>query len=139
MREFSIVKQRILQFLDFKEISKYQFYKFTGITNGILSQTNGISEENLLRFLTTFPEISAEWLLRGEGAMTVGGDAATAETNINNGVNNGHIGHREAHQSAPACASCTLLEAKEQTIRAQQTTIQSQQRAIELLAQPRTV
>ena len=69
MRDFSIIKQKILQYLDFKGISKYKFYQETGATNGILSQTNGISEENILRFLSVYKDISAEWLMRGEGTM----------------------------------------------------------------------
>ena len=69
MREFSNIKQKILQYLDFKGVSKYKFYQETGITNGILSQSNGISEENLLRFLSVYKDISAEWLLTGNGSM----------------------------------------------------------------------
>ncbi len=69
MRDFSIIKQKILQYLEYKGISKYKFYQETGITNGILSQSNGISEDNLLRFLSYYKDISAEWLLTGEGSM----------------------------------------------------------------------
>ena len=73
MRDFSILKQRILQFLEIKGITKYKFYQETGITNGILSQKNGLTEENIEKFLLTYPEISAEWLMRGEGDMYVTG------------------------------------------------------------------
>ncbi len=69
MRDFSIIKQKILQYLEYKGISKYKFYQETGITNGILSQSNGISEDNLLRFLSYYKDISTEWLMRGEGSM----------------------------------------------------------------------
>lgn len=73
MREISIIKERILKYLDFKGVSKYKFYQETGITNGILSQSNGISEENLLKFLSQYKDISADWLLTGEGEMLRGG------------------------------------------------------------------
>ena len=69
MREISLIKQKILQYLDYKGISKYKFYQETGITNGILSQPNGISEDNLLRFLSVYKDISVVWLLTGEGDM----------------------------------------------------------------------
>lgn len=69
MREFSHIKKKILQYLEFKGISKYKFYQETGITNGILSQNNGLSEENILKFLNYYQDISAEWLLRDEGFM----------------------------------------------------------------------
>ena len=74
MREISIIKERILKYLDFKGVSKYKFYQETGITNGILSQSNGISEENLLKFLSQYKDISADWLLTGEGEMLRGGN-----------------------------------------------------------------
>lgn len=62
-----------MQFLEIKGITKYKFYQETGITNGILSQKNGLTEENIEKFLLTYPEISAEWLMRGEGDMYVTG------------------------------------------------------------------
>lgn len=71
MREISIVKQNILQFLDFKGISKYEFYQKTGVSNGILSQTNGISEDNILKFLSYYSEINTSWLFTGKGEMII--------------------------------------------------------------------
>lgn len=79
MRDFSILKQRILQFLENKGITKYKFYQETGITNGILSQKNGLTEENIERFLSTYPEVSAEWLMRGEGSMFVSKSVSSEE------------------------------------------------------------
>lgn len=52
MREFSLIKRNILQYLDYKGVSKYEFYQKTGISNGVLSQKNGFSEENIMRFLS---------------------------------------------------------------------------------------
>ena len=69
MRDISIIKQKILQYLDCKGISKYKFYQETGITNGILSQSNGLSEENTFKFLSTYRDISLTWLFYGEGSM----------------------------------------------------------------------
>lgn len=69
MRDISILKQRILQYLDFKDISKYKFYQDTGLSNGILSQNNGLSEENTLKVLSYFSDINPTWLLTGEGEM----------------------------------------------------------------------
>ena len=73
MSEISILKERILQYLDNKGITKYEFYKNTGISNGILSQKNGLSEENQLRFLSYYTDINPTWLLTGKGEMLVGG------------------------------------------------------------------
>ena len=72
MQEKSIIKQKILLYLDFKGISPYKFYKDTDTTRGILTQNNGITEENLLKFIAYAQDISLDWLLTGEGAMLKG-------------------------------------------------------------------
>lgn len=71
MRENSIFKERILQYIETKHISKYEFYQKTGVSNGVLSQNNGLSEENLVRFLSYYTDVSAEWITRGVGEMIV--------------------------------------------------------------------
>ena len=78
MREFSIIKEKILQYLEYKGVSKYEFYQKTGVSNGILSQKNGISEYNLLKFLSVFNDISLDWLLLGKGTMLRGEEASAA-------------------------------------------------------------
>lgn len=69
MRENSIIKKNILQFLEFKGISKYEFYQKTGVSNGVLTQKSGMSEENTMRFLSYYTEINPSWLITGEGPM----------------------------------------------------------------------
>jgi hypothetical protein len=69
MRDFSILKKKILQYLDYKGITKYKFYQDSGVTNSTLSQDNGLSESNLLKILSYYKDLSAEWLLRDEGNM----------------------------------------------------------------------
>ena len=68
-QEKSPIKQKILLYLEKKGISQYEFYKNTGITRGILSQNNGISEENIARFLACYTDINLEWLLMDQGLM----------------------------------------------------------------------
>lgn len=68
-QEKSPIKQKILLFLAQKNISQYEFYKNTGITRGVLTQNNGISEDNITRFLAYYTEVNAEWLLTGQGNM----------------------------------------------------------------------
>lgn len=69
MQENSIIKKNILQYIDFKGISAYKFYQDSGITRGVLTQNNGMSEENTAKFLAYCPEINPEWLLTGKGPM----------------------------------------------------------------------
>lgn len=82
MQENSPIKKRILQVLDLKEITRYEFYKQSGITRGILDQNNGISEENISKFLEYMPEVNTHWLLTGHGNMEYG-----RPTNINGSKN----------------------------------------------------
>lgn len=69
MQEKSFIKKKILQFIEYKGISKYKFYQETGITRGILDQDNGMSEENTTKFLVHYPEVSTEWLFLNKGNM----------------------------------------------------------------------
>lgn len=69
MKNFSTQKDRILQFIDYKEISKNKFYIETGISNGILDKKSGLSMDTVEKFYSTYPEINPEWLLTGEGPM----------------------------------------------------------------------
>ncbi len=68
-QEKSLIKQNISLYLAQKGITHYEFYKVSGTTRGILGQNNGISEDNIARFLAYAPDVNIEWLLTGEGSM----------------------------------------------------------------------
>lgn len=68
-QEKSPIKQNILLYLAKKGVSPYEFYKESGVTRGILQQNNGISEDNIARFLAYAPDVSVEWLITGRGEM----------------------------------------------------------------------
>lgn len=69
MKYFSTQKERILQFIEYKGISKNKFYIETGISNGVLDKKSGLSMETVEKFYSTYPEINPEWLLTGKGNM----------------------------------------------------------------------
>jgi hypothetical protein len=69
MQNISLIKQKILQYIDFIGITKYQFYQKTGITRGVLDKEGGISEDNIAKFIAYYPEVSNDWLLTGKGEM----------------------------------------------------------------------
>lgn len=68
-QEKSLIKQNILQYLTKMGVSAYEFYKKSGVTRGILQQNNGISEDNITRFLAYAPDVNTDWLLTGRGDM----------------------------------------------------------------------
>ena len=69
IQEKSQIKQKILHYLMSKGITPYEFYKSSGVTRGILTQNNGINEDNLARFLAYATDVNPGWLLTGEGEM----------------------------------------------------------------------
>ena len=69
MTIFSTQKKRIIQFIEYKDISKNKFYIETGISNGVLDKKGGLSMETVEKFYSTYPEINPEWLLTGKGSM----------------------------------------------------------------------
>ena len=68
-QEKSPIKQKILLYLDKKGITPYDFYKKSGVTRGVLGQNNGISEDNLSRFLAYASDVNVLWLMTGKGDM----------------------------------------------------------------------
>jgi phage repressor protein C with HTH and peptisase S24 domain len=69
MQDNSLFKKKILQYIDFKDITKATFYRETGITRSTLDKKTGLSEDNVAKFFATYPEVNAEWLLTGKGNM----------------------------------------------------------------------
>jgi hypothetical protein len=62
-------KERILQFIDFKGISKREFYLNTGLSNGFLDKVFNIGSDKLEIILSKYSEINPAWLLTGKGIM----------------------------------------------------------------------
>lgn len=67
--KISIQKEKILQFIDYKGISKNKFYIKTGISNGVLDKKSSLSMNTVEKIYSAYPEINPEWLITGEGEM----------------------------------------------------------------------
>ena len=63
------MKERILQFIENKQITKSKFYSVTGLSNGILDKKSGLTMDTVEKIYSKYPEINLEWLLTGEGEM----------------------------------------------------------------------
>lgn len=70
--KIATTKERILQFVDYKGISKSRFYEETGMKRGFLDgdklQTS-IPDTFIATIIAKYPEINLEWLITGEGSM----------------------------------------------------------------------
>lgn len=85
--------QKIKEIIDFYRLSGPKFAVKIGISpntlNNYLQGKNKISLALIEAILTAFPEVSAEWLMRGKGQM-IQGDQPTIMGD-NSGVVAGHI------------------------------------------------
>jgi phage repressor protein C with HTH and peptisase S24 domain len=62
-------KSNLLIFIKEKNLSKTDFYKKTGLSNGFLDKGGSVTSANLETILNSFPEISLDWLVTGRGPM----------------------------------------------------------------------
>ncbi|MDO4729092.1 MAG: transcriptional regulator [Bacteroidota bacterium] len=82
---------RILQFIDYKGISKLSFYKEVGLSNGFLDKNKSIGGVNLVKILNKYPEINPLWLLLGEGEMIKKENVIVDNSNLK--ANNSVVGN----------------------------------------------
>ena len=72
MENISTIKDRILTFLNSEGIKKADFYSTTGISDSNFKGKNLSSQlggDAIVKVLTSYPELSADWLLTGAGSM----------------------------------------------------------------------
>lgn len=135
----SHIKANILQYIELQGISKYDFYKRTGITRGVLDQNTGISEENIAKFLAYFNNINTEWLILGKGSM-LKEDAikdnpqSSSKSNLNTNILSEpfvKIKRKDTsgeNQSPEPCPNCSALN---NTLKATEKALQHAETALE--------
>lgn len=76
------VKERISEFIKFKNISNRGFESRCGLSNGYLRQLrNSPTVDKIEIIISAFPELNKEWLMTGEGEMLK--SSATEHENLN--------------------------------------------------------
>lgn len=65
-------KDRLLKFLDSEGISKADFYRKTGLSNGYLDKNPNINSKKAEIIISSYPQLSSDWLLFGMGSMYKG-------------------------------------------------------------------
>lgn len=66
------VKQRLINFIKYKELSQKRFEGMIGAGNGYVKNiSRGIGADKQKRIKEVFPELNMAWLLLGEGNMLV--------------------------------------------------------------------
>lgn len=74
--------ERIRKYIDYKGISRYKFYKLTGLSNGFLDKNSNIGSDKCELILTIFPDLNSDWLMLEKGDML--------RSEISNDSNNQH-------------------------------------------------
>lgn len=74
------VKQRLVEFIKYKQISIRSFERMVGVSNGyIKALRKAPTTDKMLSIIRTFPELNREWLLTGEGEMLMGDNPPNTE------------------------------------------------------------
>lgn len=60
---------RLREFVDYKQISKYKFYKSVGLANGYLDRDGNIGSNKCEKIIEQYPDLNLEWLILGTGNM----------------------------------------------------------------------
>lgn len=76
-----LIRERIIQYLLIRGISRYRFYKETGLSNGFLDKEGAINSDNCEKICSCYADLSPEWLLLGKGEMFRNADGAIPEGN----------------------------------------------------------
>ena len=64
-----MIRERIIKYLDYKGITKYKFYKDTGLSNGFLDKEGAIGSDKCEKISYQYSDLSLEWLITGTGEM----------------------------------------------------------------------
>lgn len=76
------IKYRILYFIENQHIKKVDFFRKTGMSasnfkgKGLNSELGG---DKIAKFLSVYPDVSAEWLISGKGPMLAGNNLIREE------------------------------------------------------------
>lgn len=77
------INQRIMQVVEYSKLNKFQFAQRAGMSTTplyMVENNDGLPNfTTISKILAAFPNISAEWLLRGEGEMILKAPAANLE------------------------------------------------------------
>lgn len=100
-------KEKILQYVEFKGLTKTRFCKICGFSNGFLDSKGAIGSDKLVFILENFRDFNIDWLLLDEGEMIKTPDDPTIQE------------PQESYKNV-RCENCKslerIIESKDETI-----------------------
>ena len=98
-------KRRVIQFIEYKEISIAMFLRETGLKRGFLDSDkleSSTSDVFITKIIAEYPEISLKWLVFGEGNMLT----LSIE---DDGVTNNKVAESQSNYDHP-CEECKKMK-----------------------------
>lgn len=93
-------KDRTLSFIAYKGLSVKKFEEMCGLSNGYVnSMRSGYGSGKLAGVLATFPELSMNWLVSGEGEMLKSEVSQSAKGDNTINVSGNNVDMRNINQS----------------------------------------
>ena len=132
-------KTRVLEYIDYKGISKNEFYKKTGLSNGFLDKTNNIGADKLEIIISIYNDLNLFWVITGKGEMIVNyaKDYAKEYAKLFPNVHD-KLGINEPKENykndCPCCQEKEkIIEALQKTVSSMERTVHTQLQLIEML------
>lgn len=104
-KKYVSTKKRIIQFVNYKEISVSMFIRNVGLKRGFLDSDkleSSISDVFIAKIIAAHPELSLEWLLLGKGEMLLSDLGGTQESK--------NVVAESRNKYASDCSKCEVLE-----------------------------
>lgn len=76
----SSVKERLIQFIEYKGFNPHSFEKKCGLaTSYVANMRNSLQPEKMMSIAQNFPDLNFDWLLLGRGSMLYDSQKNSAE------------------------------------------------------------
>lgn len=81
------VKERLIEYVRYKELSKSEFCRIIGVSNAFISSIRkSIQPDKIESIALNFPELNLTWLLTGQGQMLNFNERKSDANKESNGV-----------------------------------------------------
>lgn len=75
-------KERILQYIDYKQISNRDFCKIISVSSAYFTKKGSIGSDIVEKILLNYPELNADWVITGRGNMLLSGSNEQKDVSI---------------------------------------------------------